>query len=313
MKKKIVFIISSGRSGSTLLCKFLGMHSQCFPLSEPQRYDKFTQKNGYCSCTKEMIKCPFWESVRNMLVSDGYKDGRMITSQVPFHNRNNWMEKIGAYLALFLFSKGICNLIGKAFYQQLRNEAKLLEAVSLVSDKPILIDASKSLVRAIALSRLLKDEFDPYFIHLYRDPVSVIYSTLKKEVILKINSQVLYRNKMNLPSLSQATKDWCRGNKSNLTLYKIFGISPAYVCYEAFTRDPKNTFVGLGKAIGLEWEDNMLDLSQGGHHMISGNPSRINAKCINPPKDEWKNFTVDEQSFIRRETQAILSRLKERG
>ena len=313
MKKKIIFIISAGRSGSTLLCKFLGMHSKCFPLSEPQRYDNFTRKNGICSCSKEILECPFWKAVRKMLSAKGFKDGRMITSQVPFHNRKNLMNKLSAYAALFFFSKGIRNHIGKDYYKQLRNEAKLLEVVSFVSKKPILIDASKSLVRAIALSRLLQDEFEPHFIHLYRDPVSVIYSALKKEVALEFNNQVFLRTKTNVPSLYEATEAWCRGNKSNLILYKLFGISPTYIRYEAFACDPRSAFDELSKKIDIEWEDEMPDLSQDGHHMISGNPSRINAKCINPPKDEWKNLSLNEQTYIRRRTRTILNRLKRRA
>ena len=139
-----------------------------------------TRTNGFCSCSEKLLDCPFWEAVRKELEAAGYKDGRMDTSRVAFYERKSLAKKVKAYLGLYLFSKGVYNLIDKDYHQQTINEAKLLQTVSNVSDKPILIDASKSLVRAIALSRLLREEFDSYFIHLYRDPVSVVYSSLKR-------------------------------------------------------------------------------------------------------------------------------------
>ena len=309
MKKKILFIISSGRSGSTLLCKFLGMHSQCFPLSEPQRYDMATQTNGFCSCSEKLLDCHFWQSVRNELEASGYKGGIMETSRVPFYKGKRLMHKIFAYAGLYLFSKGLCNLLDENYYKQLKNEAKLLQTVSVVSNKPVLIDASKSLVRAIALSRLLKDEFDFHFIHLYRDPVSVVYSSLKKTSSIKLENKEIVYSKKSLPTFSEATDMWSRGNESNLILSKFFGISPVYICYEAFTKDPEEAFRKVGRELSLDWEDEMLDLSQGGHHMVSGNLSRISAKCINPPHDEWKNMNADKQEYIRRKTHVTLSKL----
>lgn len=313
MKKKIIFIISSGRSGSTLLCKFLGMHSQCFPLSEPQRYDMATRTNGFCSCSEKLLDCPFWEAVRDKLETAGYPGGKMETSRVPFYRGNGVMSKIRAYLGLFLFSKGLGKFIDEQYFQQLKNEAKLLQTVSVISNKPVLIDASKSLVRAIALSRLLKDEFDLHYIHLYRDPVSVVYSSLKKNMSVNLEDRKIVYSKEKLPTLPEATENWSRGNNSNLVLSRVFGIKPAYVCYEAFTEDPKEAFKNVGEELGLDWEERMLDLSQGGHHMVSGNLSRINAKRVNPPKEEWKKMDANDQAYVRAHTGTILSRIEARA
>lgn len=313
MKKKILFIVSSGRSGSTLLCKFLGMHSQCFPLSEPQRYDMATRTNGFCSCSEKLLDCPFWEAVRNELEAAGYPGGRMETSRVPFYNGKGFRRKLKAFIGLFLFSKGICNLIDKEYYKQLRNEARLLQTVSVVLDQPVLVDASKSLVRAIALSRILKEEFESHFIHLYRDPLSVVYSSLKKNMSVKLEDREIVYSKNKIPSLSEATESWSRGNNSNLVLSKIFGINPVYICYEAFTKDPKLAFLKVGEELGLDWEESMLDLSQGGHHMVSGNLSRINAKSINPPKDEWRNMDVEDQRYVRDKTKLVLKKIEARA
>lgn len=313
MKKKILYIISSGRSGSTLLCKFLGMHSQCFALSEPQRYDMATRTNGFCSCSETLLDCQFWGAVRCNLEAAGYEGGRMDTSQFPFYTGKSFLRKFQAFLGLFLFAKGFGKLIDKGYYQQLCNEAKLLQTVSIVSDKPVLVDASKSLVRAIGLSRMLKDDYESHFIHLYREPVSVVYSSLKKNMSVKLEDREIVYSKKKLPTLEEATENWCRGNNSNLVLCEIFGINPMYLCYETFTKDPKAAFLKVGQELGLKWEEGMLDLSQGGHHMVSGNLSRINAKSVNAPKDEWKNMGADKQAYVRDETSAVLKKIEARA
>ena len=123
------------------------------------------------------------------------------------------------------------------------------------------------------------------------------------------NREIIY-SKKKLPSLSEATENWCRGNNSNLVLGKVFGINPVYICYEAFTKDPKAAFL-KGQNLSLDWEEDMVDLSQGGHHMVSGNLSRINAKFVNPPKDEWKNMSADDQAYVRDKTELCLKRSRE--
>lgn len=309
MKKKILFIISSGRSGSTLLCKFLGMHSKSFPLSEPQRYDMATETNGFCSCREKILNCQFWESVRGKLDELGYTSGRIETSSTLFYQNKGLFVKFFAYLKLYFFSRGIGGLSSAKYYEQIKRESQLLRIVSEVSGKSCLIDASKSLVRAIILSRLLKRDFDTHFIYLYRNPASVIYSTMKKQMSVQLAGKEITYTKNNLPSLKEATEGWRRGNLSNLRLMKIFGISPTYVNYEEFTAFPKQSFNRIGEKVELNWEDEMLDLSQVGHHMISGNLSRINACKINPPSDEYAKMDEVDQNYIKRTTGRVLARL----
>ena len=236
----------------------------------------------------------------------------MDTSKFPFYEGNSTLDKIMAYAGLFLFSKGVCNILNSDYFKQLNNEAKLLRTVAAASGKDVLIDASKSIVRAIALSRILKDEFEPHFIHLYRQPVSVIYSTLKKNMSVKLDDREIVYTKKKIPTLHEATDSWCRGNNSNLVLSRIFGINPIYLCYEDFTINPKATFLEVGSRLGLDWEESMVNLSQGGHHMVSGNLSRINAKRVNAAKEEWKSMDSKDQAYIRDNTKAVLEKIRSR-
>lgn len=310
MKKKIVFVISSGRSGSTLLCKFLGMHSSCFPLSEPQRYDMATETNGYCSCEEKLLDCPFWSGVRKRLEERGHSNGYLTTSRYPFYKQGSRLGKLKAYLDLYLLTRGLRKLPKNDYFMQLRNEAELLQAISSESEQPVLIDASKSFVRAVGLSRLLKKNFDAHYVFLYREPLSVIYSSMKKNMSVQLDDKEIVYSKKNLPSLEEAVDNWCRGNRSNLTLSRIFNVNPSFVCYEEFARDPQSSFERISSDLGLEWEDSMLDLSQSGHHMVSGNLSRINAKVVNPPKEEWRQMNEDDQAFVRKHTDPVLQRIE---
>ena len=272
-----------------------------------------TRTNGFCSCAKEILECPFWENVRKELEQAGYEGGRMETSRVGFYKGNSPFAKAKAYLGLILFARGTANLIEKEYFNQLKNEAELLRKISLVSERPILIDASKSLVRAVALSAILKEEFDAHYIHLYREPVPVVYSAMKKNMSVKLEDREIVYSKKKLPSLAEATDNWRRGNNSNLLLSKIFGLNPAYICYESFTNDPKKAFQKVGTELGIGWEDGMLDLSQSGHHMVSGNLSRINAKQVNSPKEDWRNMASGERAYVREKTRNVLAKMEARA
>ena len=72
---------------------------------------------------------------------------------------------------------------------------------------------------------------------------------------------------------------------------------------------PRHIFSRIGQAVGLKWEDEMLDLSQEGHHMVSGNLSRINAHKINPPSKECLEMNEFELSYIKKNTGKVLARL----
>ncbi|NQV49071.1 MAG: sulfotransferase [Candidatus Marinimicrobia bacterium] len=61
MKKiKLVYIVSLGHSGSTLLDVLLNQHSKIQSVGEVMFYDEWVRNDHLCSCGKPLKQCPFW-------------------------------------------------------------------------------------------------------------------------------------------------------------------------------------------------------------------------------------------------------------
>jgi hypothetical protein len=60
MSKKLLSIVGSGRSGSTLLTLLLGSHPKCFSLGELNKLYRYHRKDqNLCGICK--MKCDFWD------------------------------------------------------------------------------------------------------------------------------------------------------------------------------------------------------------------------------------------------------------
>src|SRR5438270_2363933 len=63
-KPKLVYIASSGRSGSTVLELLLGAHSACWTLGEFHVLPWLLRTNVKpCGCGSPVAQCPFWQSI----------------------------------------------------------------------------------------------------------------------------------------------------------------------------------------------------------------------------------------------------------
>ena len=59
----VVFILSTGRSGSTLLDMLLGAHPQLCPLGEIHYLQGGLELGRFCGCGMPLKDCKFWQSV----------------------------------------------------------------------------------------------------------------------------------------------------------------------------------------------------------------------------------------------------------
>src|SRR5437868_12622660 len=63
-KLKLIYIASSGRSGSTVLELLLGAHSACWTLGEFHVLPWLLRTNVKpCGCGSPVAQCPFWQSI----------------------------------------------------------------------------------------------------------------------------------------------------------------------------------------------------------------------------------------------------------
>lgn len=65
-KIKLIYILRSGYSGSTILDLLLGSHSEIEGVGEFYHYDEVVKNNGICTCWRKINDCPFWSEVRKI-------------------------------------------------------------------------------------------------------------------------------------------------------------------------------------------------------------------------------------------------------
>lgn len=155
MLPKVVFILGSGYSGTTVLDLILGSHSRMIGLGEihAKAFDAFLNENQLCTCLFKARECHFWTRVLERL--------RDFNEQESFR---------------------LAPLNGD-LHAIVRNTADLFRAIQEVSSAEILIDSSKRTRR----SHLLVESglFQPKIIHLVRDGRGVGYSYLKRQQTFK--------------------------------------------------------------------------------------------------------------------------------
>lgn len=87
-KQKVIYIVGSGHSGSTLLDLIIGSHSRVESVGEikPQRISRLApplSKDHLCSCGAKVADCVFWRSVVENMSDRGYSDPLQYASGDP--------------------------------------------------------------------------------------------------------------------------------------------------------------------------------------------------------------------------------------
>ena len=172
-KFKIIYIIGTGRNGSTLLDVVLGNSEKLQSTGELFNTIVAWQTNKICSCEKPVDKCPFWLKVKNLFDETfkelDYSDISKILK--PF-------ERKPVSPLNFAFHK----LVRSSKYNQYESFLRqLYTTLSIVSQKPVLVDSSKNPFRGYALLNVFKENV--YFIHLVRDGRGQMWSWMKAGII----------------------------------------------------------------------------------------------------------------------------------
>lgn len=168
--KKIIYILSSGHSGSTVLGSLLGNLHNAFHIGEFSNfYNVYSGTLETCSCKKTLQKCELWSKVISELdpaVIEQYEKMRLEVETSIFNKPNN--EK----------------------YKQLQEITdRIYKVISEFSGSEIIIDSSKSPNRAYLLSKIYGKNL--FIIYLKRDFKGVVNSYIKKRGDFNFNKFVV--------------------------------------------------------------------------------------------------------------------------
>jgi hypothetical protein len=295
--KKVVFILASARSGSTLLDKAIGSHADCFSIGEITNFaDEFSKEKTLCGCGKWVKDCPFWENVGIKLLS--------VNNIQSLEEYNIKGEK--SHKGILKKINGLRNYLG--FYDtstrnRLEKTKNLYNIVAEKSQRNILIDSSKGIGRSYMLSRYLKN-YDAYFIHLIRDGKAVLNSRKKEFYTATLPSgekKSFYSDSDHKKiDTKSSVKSWVNYNKRVKNTMQFIPTHKKYFLrHEDFLTDPEKHLKNICNLLGINYQNTMLNLENDHNHILGGNASRVNAKSIQKfSKPDYSNLSEEDHQLF---------------
>ncbi|WP_431108139.1 sulfotransferase [Winogradskyella poriferorum] len=163
MSKTLIYIIGSGRSGTTLLDIMLGNLKEAISLGEINRFYK---RSGVPPKRDETSKVfLFWDRYRKIL---NIQDFDMLFKQ---SQKNEYHSA---------FIKSLCRKNDIKYVKGLKKE---YIALSKITKENVLIESSKYPSRGLNISNYLdKEKFNIKYVYLKKDPIKVVKSFQKKNL-----------------------------------------------------------------------------------------------------------------------------------
>ena len=167
---RLVYVLSTGRSGSTLLDLLLGTHPELTTVGEFQLLAFLAaDPEARCGCRELFRLCEFWRPI--------LEQPELASPNYPIEALREHRDA-GRLLRPRLLPTLLAGLTTEAIRAEARAygaaNADALELVARATDNQILVDSSKDPYRLLLLAR--SGRFDLHVIHLVRDPRAVVFS-----------------------------------------------------------------------------------------------------------------------------------------
>ena len=296
---KILFISGQGRSGSTLLSRFLGSLPNLIEIGEVSYiWERGLIENHLCGCGSPFTECPFWQEVFNVAFG-GFA-----------HVDATWMSSVNKQIRRsrntikFSTTKDTYGGEYNAFRANMR---KLYLAIRHVSGCQIIVDSSKRPTYLFTLRDL--DQIQFYALHLVRDSRAVAYSWQRKRRRPEVMGAETHMIQMQPTKVSRM---WLMWNVIS-ELSRLFTDVPYIrIYYEKFMKEPVETVVDIlswmgESTIGVDLDslvDNTLE-----RHTVSGNPMRFQKEIKIKADMEWEaKMNISDRRLVTLMTYPMLLR-----
>jgi hypothetical protein len=257
---KVIYIIGSGRNGSTLLSRLMGQVPDCWAVGEIRSIWTRLIDDNYCGCGEPFSNCPFWSRVVDRAFGDepGFDAARV--------------RELALRLDRIRRLPTVMRPDGPAELAELRRlMAKLYCAVADESGCSVIVDSSKTFGHLAILQGIPELEITP--VHLLRDPRGVAYSWAKTKARPDHHSGA-----DTMPRYSP-TRTAMMGYL-NLLADFVPASKPLTVRYEDLVATPRPVLESILDAAGVRPAP-PLDFLHGRTaelrpvHTVAGNPSRM--------------------------------------
>lgn len=291
----VVYVIGTGRSGTTLLDTILSNHPSMYGAGELALLaNDDLYHRVYCPCGKPVNDCTFWQSV----VEEWFdRAGLMDLSDHDRVRRPFEGPRIHG-LSRLMREK----LFGSpAFLEYSRQTTELYRAIRTVSGRPTIVDSSAIPMRALALS--LMPEIDLKLIHIVRDGRGVAWS-LKKG--LREDQKAGIGTSEQPRPVWRSALTWIAYNMLSSWVCRQVPRGRSHFCrYEDLSVNTEPVLRGIADFLGLDFSDIIARLATGGSLKVGctfgGNRMRMSGEVRLRLDTDWKQkLSPKEQRTLSR-------------
>ena len=282
---KIIYIVGTGRNGSTIFDIILGNASNIQSCGEVYNAFYAWKKNKKCACSKPVTDCEFWQKV----FLQYFNNNSEITIDEIIKLQKRFERKLYSPLLFFLHKR----LKTKSYHTYLTSLKIFYEQITKVSQKELLVDSSKNPFRGAALLETFKEKV--FFIHLVRDGRGQLMSWFRSGTIPPLNITIknTKHEKIHwwapvLYSFSWIFYNLLSGWIIRTSLNGYFRIQ-----YQDFVTSPDKYLVQIADFIDEKLEN--LTLTSDGQslleigHLVAGNRVRFqNNLKLKSPDERWR-------------------------
>ena len=288
---QIVFICGYGRSGSTLLNRVLGSHEEAIAIGEfYQMWRYFLCKNHVCSCGKHLTRCPLWKAAITSVAKNSNHNFVKETKKILYKHTPKY--------------KGIINTDEKnnlttRKYAREKREIKIrlkkvYKSISEISNKSIIVDASKYVPYAKLLTEI--GDIEVKYIHIVRDLINVHSSRSERKKIANTGKHT------DRYSFVRTYLGW---HVYNIMAKKLCSKSMSCnIKYENMCREPARTIQNIVEKLQLGWDVNQIFTGPRAVYLPKGHIPAGNAMRF-----ENREIKIEDRNKKDNSTSEILKRL----
>lgn len=283
---KVLYVLGRGRSGSTIFGNVLGELDGFFCGGEIRfLWDPVVVRSSDCACGSVIFDCPVWSEVLAQL------------RDVDVTRVARWQHEIVKEHNTVRLLRHRAGRRWDALESYANVMRRLYAALTTVTGARVIVDTSKRPSYAAFLHTL--DEFDPYYVHLVREPHASAYPWRSRKYASALGERDVRRR-----TALDATIRWDLLNLGSEAVLRRAGAGRALrMRYEDFVAQPRSTverardLVGETSARSPFVDDRTVTL--GVNHSIAGNPSRFSTgTLVLEDRSDWREGQSRAERWI---------------
>ncbi len=277
---KILYVMGTGHSGSTILDIVLGSHPSLLGCGELAHFsDPRVLRDGSCSCGATIPECSFWAGVYQQWHEKTEGAELEVLDQLRCTR-----EHMRHLPRLLVFPSN-----PRALQSYSKHTQALYEAILERSGKNIVVDSSKTPVRALMLSKM--PWADLHILHLVRDGRAVAWSYYKALLRQKVGQRAVTKVQRLLRILRYSV-EWVIVHLVCELIKRRSGCKRVRIRYEDFVAAPAVCLKTIGEQLGVDLSSTMAVLAEDGSvpvtHCLAGNRARMTGRLALKADLDWK-------------------------